>query len=59
MRRLEVKLPICRLCGRVGKVPNAPRVYNLDCTCDGGTRGPHKRTRMQWITFREVRPRAT
>lgn len=55
MPELEVKLPVCDICGQVGKIPE--RVINrgkLEMKCIGPEGKGHKATKMKYKTFREV-----
>jgi hypothetical protein len=48
---IEVELPVCPRCGRVGKQPGATRI---SFSCSGGVKTPHPRTAMVARRFREV-----
>jgi hypothetical protein len=49
---LEVDLPVCPVCGRVGKIANPPP--NLKSCCSGPLKEGHQITKMEIRTFREV-----
>ncbi|MGH7215020.1 MAG: hypothetical protein ACREIT_09685 [Tepidisphaeraceae bacterium] len=48
---IEVELPVCPRCGRVGKQPRATRI---SFSCTGAAKTPHPRTAMVVRRFREV-----
>lgn len=50
---LTVTLPVCPVegCGTVGKIPSAPSRRDY---CTGGTKSPHRSTKMVDRLFKEV-----
>lgn len=53
VKPLEVELPVCPECLKVGPQPkHAGRVSNA---CTGGVHNPHPRRSMEYRPFREIR----
>lgn len=49
---IEIELPVCGVCGHVGKHPGGG---SLTFNCTGPADAMHKRTRMELRRFRMVR----
>ena len=53
---IEVELPVCNVCERAGKIPKyegTAKALYFYCTGSAGHR--HKRTKMEYRLFREVK----
>lgn len=48
---LQVSLPTCPVCSHVGKIPSTPQRRDH---CTGGTKNPHRSTKMESKLFVEV-----
>ena len=50
----KVKLPVCPVCNAVGKRPgDHAATASMRFSCDGGSRHPHVRIKMEFRTFVE------
>ncbi len=56
MARLQVELPVCDICGHIGKLPAG--LFSGKGFCSGPKDAQHKRVAMKPRVFKEIRASA-